>query len=121
MSSIPEDFRIRFISPLAPQLRQFLALKRAMGYSYREEERLLRALDVFLSSRLAPQDPVITLAIAHDYIARKDTESEITRAHRLTLIRELCRFLRLEDPRVVVPDRRSLRIVTCKFIPRVLN
>jgi len=64
---------------------------------------------------------VITLAIVHDYVARRGAESETTRAHRLTLIREVCRFLRLDDPRVVIPDRRSLRIVRCKFVPRVLS
>ncbi len=57
----------------------------------------------------------------HDYVARKGTESETTRAHRLTLIREVCRFLRLDDARVVVPDRRSLRIVRQNFVPRVFS
>ena len=36
-------------------------------------------------------------------------------------MREVCRFLRLEDTRTVVPDRRSLRIVRQKFVPRVLS
>ena len=92
-----------------------------MGYRYREEGRALRELDRFLSTRLSAADPLITPAIVHDYVARRGTESETTRAHRLTLIREVCRFLRLEDARVVVPDRRSLRIVRQKFVPRVLS
>jgi integrase len=92
-----------------------------MGYCYREEGRILRELDRFLKVRLSAADPLITPAIVHDYIARKGTESETTRAHGLTLIREVCRFLRLEDARVVVPDRRSLRIVSRKFVPRVLS
>jgi integrase len=57
----------------------------------------------------------------HEYVARRGAESETTRAHRLTLIREVCRFLRLDDARVVVPDRRSLQIVRQKFVPRVLS
>ena len=109
MSTLPADFG--FISPLAPQLTRLLALKHAMGYHYREEGRLLRDLDGFLNSQLAADDPV----------ARRGAESETTRAHRLTLIREVCRFLRLEDARVVVPDRRSLRIVQPRFVPRVLS
>jgi len=52
----------------------------------------------------------------YEYVARRGAESETTRAHRLTLIREVCRFLRLDDARVVVPDRRSLRIVRQKFL-----
>jgi integrase/recombinase XerD len=110
-----------FVSPLASQLAQFLALKHAMGYRYREEGRVLHDLDRFLSTRLSAADPLVTRAVVHEYIARRGTESDTTRAHRLTLIREVCRFLRLDDARVVVPDRRSLRIVRQTFVPRVLS
>jgi integrase len=110
-----------FVSPLAAQLTRFLAQKHAMGYRYRDEARALRELDRFLAPRLSKDDPLITTAIVHDYVARRKTESETTRSHRLTLMREVCRFLRLEDPRVMVPDRRSLRIVRRKFVPRVLS
>lgn len=110
-----------FVSPLASQLAQFLALKHAMGYRYREEGRVLHDLDRFLSTRLSAADPLVTPAVVHEYIARRGTESDTTRAHRLTLIREVCRFLRLDDARVVVPDRRSLRIVRQTFVPRVLS
>jgi hypothetical protein len=118
MSAPPTASDSGFVSPLAPQLARFLALKQAMGYCYREEGRVLRELDCFLKTRLSAADPLITPVIVHDYVARRGTESETTRAHRLTLMREVCRFLRLDDPRVVVPDRRSLRIVRQKFMPR---
>jgi integrase/recombinase XerD len=111
----------RFVSPLAAQLSRFLAQKHAMGYRYREEARALRELDRFLAPRLCEDDPLITSAIVHDYVARRNAESETTRSHRLTLIREVCRFLRLDDARVMVPDRRSLRIVRPNFVPRVLS
>jgi integrase/recombinase XerD len=121
MSAAPANSSSGFISPLALRLSQFLALKHTMGYRYREEGRALQDLDRFLNSRLSADDPLITSAIVHDYLARRGTESETTRAHRLTLIREVCRFLRLNDARVVVPDRRSLRIVRRKFVPRVFS
>jgi integrase len=121
MNTLPADPHSGFVSPLAPQLARFLALKHAMGYRYREEGRALRELDGFLNSRLSADNPVITPAIVHDYVARRGAESETTRSHRLTLIREVCRFLRLDDARVLVPDRRSLRIVRSKFVPRVLS
>ena len=100
MSAPPTASDSGFVSPLAPQLARFLALKHAMGYRYREEGRALRELDRFLKTRLSAADPLITPAIIHDYVARRGTESETTRAHRLTLIRKVCRFLRLDDPRV---------------------
>src|ERR1700693_4935062 len=121
MNTSPATSSPELISPLASKLVQFLAQKHAMGYRYREEGRALRELDGFLNTRLSPENPVITLAIVHDYVARRGTESETTRAHRLTLMREVCRFLRLEDARTVVPDRLSLRIVRQRFVPRVLS
>jgi integrase/recombinase XerD len=121
MSTLRASSSFEFVSPLAAQLDQFIALKHAMGYRYREEGRALRELDSFLSTRLSAEDPVITLAIVHDYVARRNTESETTREHRLSLIREVCRFLHLDDARVVVPDRHALRIVRRRFVPRVLS
>lgn len=121
MSAPPTAPDSGFVSPLAPQLAQFLDLKHAMGYRYREESRVLRDLDRFLNTRLSAADPLVTPAVVHDYVARRGAESETTRAHRLTLIREVCRFLRLDDARVIVPDRRSLRIVRQTFVPRVLS
>jgi integrase len=110
-----------FVSPLASQLARFLALKHALGYRYRVDGRALHDLDRFLTTHLSADDPLVTPAIVHEYVARRGSESETTRAHRLTLTREVCRFLRLDDARVVVPDRRSLRIVRQKFVPRVLS
>jgi hypothetical protein len=121
MSAPPKASDYGFVSPLASQLARFLALKHTMGYRYREESRVLRDLDRFLSTRLSSVDPLVSPTVVHEYVARRGTESETTRAHRLTLIREVCRFLRLDDARVVVPDRRSLRIVRQKFLPRVLS
>ena len=121
MNTFQADSPFGFLSPLALQLARFLALKHAMGYHYREEGRALRELDAFLSTRLSADDPLITLSIAREYVARRGTESETTRGHRLSLIREVCRFLRLDDPRVVLLDRQCLRIVRQKFVPRVLS
>jgi len=87
MNALPASSSPEFISPLAPKLVQFLAQKHAMGYRYREEGRALRELDRFLNTRLSPEDPVVTLETVHDYIARRGTESESNRAHRLTLMR----------------------------------
>lgn len=111
-----------FRSPLASQLERFLALKRGAGYRYRDESRLMHELDRFLTGHLAStSDPVLTLAIARDYLARRGTESDSTRVHRLTIVREFTRFLRLEDARTQVPGPRFLGIVRRTFVPRVLS
>ena len=81
MNALPASSSPKFISPLASKLVQFLAQKHAMGYRYREEGRALPELDRFLSTRLSPEDPVITLAIVQDYVkmhnGRIDFESVV--------------------------------------------
>jgi integrase len=121
MSAQPKSSPSALASPLASQLARFLALKRAMGYRYTDEARLVRDLARFLAARLSSDDPVVTPEIARDYLARRGTESDSTRAHRLTIIREVGRFLRLEDPRTAVPGPRFLGIVRSRFVPRVLS
>ena len=99
-----------FASPLAGQIRRFLRLKRARGCRYKEEERMLHDLDRFLARRLPKRDPVMTDEINRAYLARRGNESETTRGNRLSLIREFCKFLALEDPRTSIPPTRYLGI-----------
>lgn len=121
MTPAVEEARPVFRSPLGSQLEQFLALKRAMGYRYREESRLVADFDQFLTGRLSIDDPILTLDLARDYVARRGTESDSTRAHRLTIVREVGRFLRLDDSRTGVPGPRFLGILRRPFVPRVLS
>lgn len=110
-----------FHSPIATALTRFLEGKRAAGYRYREEAWALSALDRFLSPLLAPSDPVLTLDIARAFVAHRGVESETTRAHRLTIVREVCRFLALEEPRTATVPPRWLGIHRRPFVPRVLT
>jgi integrase/recombinase XerD len=110
-----------FSSPLADALSRFLAFKRAAGCRYDEEARALRVLDHFLTTTLNPDDPVITLDVVRGYLARRGEESETTRAHRLSLIRQVCRFLALEQPRTAVPAPRFLGIHRRAFVARVMS
>ena len=108
-------------SALSDQLARFLDFKRAAGYRYREEARVLNELDRFLAVHLSPDDPVITDQVVRAFVARRASESETTRAHRLTLIRQVCRFLALEEPRTALPGSRFLGIHRRAFVPRVLT
>ncbi len=110
-----------FSSPLADALARFLAFKRAGGCRYHDEARALRVLDQFLITAVNPADPVITLDVVRRYVARRGEESETTRAHRLSLIRQVCRFLALEQPRTTVPAPRFLGIRRRTFVARVMS
>jgi integrase len=110
-----------FGSPIASTLRRFLEFKRAAGCRYRDEARALGVLDRFLGTHLAADDPVISLDTIRTYVARRGQESETTRAHRLSLIRQVCRFLALEEPRTAIPGPRFLGIYRRAFVPRVFT
>jgi integrase len=110
-----------FSSPVAAALQHFLDFKRAAGCRYRGEARALGELDRFLAQHLVPSDPVISLEILRAYVARRAQESETTRAHRVSLIRQVCRFLALEQPRTAIPGPRFLGICRRPFVPRVLT
>ena len=121
MSTRPSTSSPTFSSALADALARFLACKRTAGCRYADEARALGLLDQFLASALSPEDPVITLDVVRRYVARRDQESETTRAHRLSLIRQVCRFLALEQPRTVVPEPRFLGIHRRSFVARVMS
>jgi integrase/recombinase XerD len=110
-----------FSSPVASGLQRFLEGKRAAGYRYDTEAQALGILDRFLGAHVAPDDPVISFEVIRDFVARRGQESETTRGHRLSLIRQVCRFLALEQPRTAVPGPRFLPIVRRRFLARVLS
>lgn len=110
-----------FTSPLKDGLERFLAFKRAAGCRYREEARALGGLDRFLGRHLAGKAPVITLEVVRAYVAEADRRSDKTRENRLGLIRELCRFLAIEDPRTAIPPRNFLKIPRRRYVQRILT
>jgi integrase/recombinase XerD len=110
-----------FTSPLKDALGRFLQFKRAAGCRYREEARALAGLDRFLGCYLAGKAPVITLEVVRAYVAEADQRSDKTRENRLGLIRELCRFLAIEDPRTAIPPRNFLKISRRRYVQRILT
>lgn len=104
-------------SPLGPQIERFLRFKRGLGYRYGREEYRLNVLDGFLAPRLDPEDPVITEDIVRAYVAGNGSDGR----QRLTRIRQLCRFLSLEEPRTAVPPPRFLGMHRKPFTPRILT
>jgi len=110
-----------FTSPLAKQIQRFFDYKRAAGCRYRSEEELLRHLDRFLVTHLVARDPILTLEVVRAYVTHGGARADATRGNRLGLIRELCRFLAVEDPRHEVPPPRYLGIHCRPYVQRVLT
>ena len=109
-----------FTSPLAIEIERFLQYKRTAGCRYLRQEKELRRFDRFLSSHLAG-NPVITLDVVRAYAAHGGQQSDSTRVNHISLIRGLCRFLAVEDPRHKIPPRRFLGIHSRPYLQRVLT
>ena len=110
-----------FRSPLAASMERFLIQKRAIGYRYDGEERLLYHFDLLFRGLLPADDPVLTREIAEAVAAKRPHERETTRAHRTALLRQLCRFLACYDPRTFVPPTGFGGTCRERFQPRILS
>lgn len=110
-----------FTSPLANDIERYLQYKRSCGCRYRSEEQLLRHLDRFLVTHLTAARAILTLDVVRAYVVYGGGRSDSTRGNRLSLLRELCRFLAIEDPRHEIPPPRYLGIHRRPFVQRVLT
>ena len=104
-----------FTSSIAPNLYRFLSHKRSLGYVYGLEERLLGELDKVASTT--------TETLLDETLVRRFVTMgcRSTRSHRLSLVRQLARFLVGEEPGTFVPPRRYLGVRRQRPVLRVLS
>jgi integrase len=110
-----------FSSPIASQIERFLQFKRAAGNKYCHEEGELIGLDRFLASQFTASEHIITDKIVRASLAHIRYTSETTRFNRLSLIRQLCRFIALEEPKTFIPPYGFLGIRRIPFVPRIFT
>ena len=95
----------RFVSPLAEEFDSFLAFKRARGRRYARAEFTLRDLDRFVASRASTRPEVDLEKFTLDWLASKEGRKPNSVACEVSVIRQLCLFLRRREPGGFVPDR----------------
>lgn len=103
-----------YSSPLGPRIERFLRHKRSLGFAYGREETFLSELDRLALSR---GDDSLSESLVRAYLSRF---GQAARPHRLTLIRQLARFLSPEEP-VFIPSTRFLGIRRRRPLIRVLS
>ena len=92
-----------FLSPLGPAATRFLALKRALGRGYTQEEAILRALDGFLAAQVpGPADLTATTFAAWGQTLGRFQPG--VRRNWLRIARNLCLYRRRTEPACFVPD-----------------
>lgn len=109
-----------FESPLAETLVEFIRMKRACGYRFREEERELRRFDQFLVRR-GLTDPSLSRDVVEDWITRRPHESVSTHHHRIRLTRAVAEFAGRQGVVAYVPCRPARLVSGQHFMPRVFT
>ena len=109
-----------FQSVLAPLLGKFIQEKRACGYRYDEETRVLGHLDLFLSDQELRRTE-LPRSITKQFLSKRAHERAGTQQQRITVVRQFAKFmLRLGYP-AYVPDSTLAPRGRSSFVPRILT
>jgi len=113
-------FHVEFHSPLGSFAEKFLQEKRACGYRYDEEARLLRNLDRFLCNEgLAKAE--LPKELVDKFTSRRRNESAPTQQQRIRIVCQFAKYLLRQGQFASVPDPKLVRIADHNFIPRILS
>ena len=107
---------------LARDIEDFLAFKRALGYSYRRGEATLRSFQRFAhrdmdSARLA----IDFETTARRWLLRLAGRKPVTLANDLGALRQLCLYRRRRDPKGFVPDHTWAPCTESTYLPYVFS
>ena len=83
-----------YTSRLGPHIEQMVAQKHAVGYPYKESERILHVFDHFCAAGF-PGAETITPEIGNAWAVIKPTEKTNSFLDRLAPVRELARYMNL--------------------------
>ena len=101
-------------SLFAGRISEFIAQKRALGFPYVGSEVILASFDRFCCERF-PTDNILSKELCLAWAIKRDTEGNNSFRNRLSVVRELAKFLnRLGETAFIIPNfyaRKSARPV----------
>ncbi len=107
-----------FWSVFAPHIRDFISLKRSLGYKYEEEERTLHTFDQFILDQ-GYTNPELTKEITDQWADRRHNEAELTTYGKVIVVKQLAEYLRDQGIKTYVPQLP--RYPGCTFIPYIYS
>lgn len=84
--------RYQYYSHFAPYIEGLIEQKLALGYDYTESQRILRTFDRFCID-LYPSETLLTQELAMKWTEVTDTERNLYRLNRVSVIRELAKYM----------------------------
>jgi integrase len=113
-----EDFH----SPLAGELRQFVAHRRALGYSYRRAAATLQSFDRFVLAHAKPNTTLSLADLLRGWLHRRSGRKPVSVAVDLGTLRQFCRYRLRFDADGFLPGREWAPQAThSDFVPHVLS
>lgn len=107
---------------LARDIEDFLAFKRALGYSYRRGEATLRSFQRFAHRRTDSARLAIDLeTAARRWLLQGAGRKPVTLANELGALRQLCLYRRRRDPDGFVPDHTWAPCTESTYLPYVFS
>jgi site-specific recombinase XerD len=95
---------LSFHSFLADSIRRLIDLRRLSGTDYHSQALLLGAFDRFVAAQALEDEPRVSRQLIEAYQQNLSALAPRTRANRMCVVRQLCRYLAARDPRVYVPE-----------------
>jgi len=120
MRNYPEHKEYEFVSVLAPVCRDFIAEKRAVGYSYNTESKNLCEFSRFAEGFSFPKD-TLPENIVKAWIAKKPTDSDRTRYARFSLIKLFAEYMVRMGYSAYVPTKDEIGKCHSSFIPYIFS
>jgi len=104
-------------SVVAPYIAGLVAEKRALGFKYADAERELARFDRYCAER-SLRDPAFTREFLEDWCRRRPTEGQSYRDKRVSVVRQLVKYMASVGVCAYLPQLRSSRSVT---LPHILT
>ena len=111
---------LEFVSSLADRFSDFLTFRRIGGVDSRNQFLLLRLFDRFLDQE-SFQGRYPTRELVERYLASVQHLHPGTRENRLSVVRQICRYLRQFEPECFVPDKGLLRQRRPSLVPHIYS
>ena len=109
-----------YTSKLGPYIAQMVAQKRAVGYPYKESERILRVFDLFCTTGF-PNAETITPELGNAWAVIKPTEKTSSFLDRLAPVRELARYMNQAGGDAYIIPAGLAPVEAQRYIPHIFS
>lgn len=109
-----------YISRLGPHIAQMVSQKHAVGYPYKESERVLRVFDRFCAVGF-PDAETITPEIGNAWAVIKPTEKANSFLDRLAPVRELARYMNHTGIEAYVIPAGLAPVEAQRYVPHIFS